>query len=215
MLEAKEQFGRSLHLELHTAGTEYLIRRTDVKLHVGDVELLLIVMLLLANLLLPVSMHQLLLRIGTILLGRHHIRRSDLGIAYLGAQHVHTALQIILHLRLDILRLLEVHAALRSGQLLIVLAHERRHLHRCPQGRVAERSGQRSRGIAGFGILRSPFTTLFLRRLSRLFLGFLGFFPGFLGLLLCLLFRHQFLERLGFSRLGYHHGWQPQQQYNI
>ena len=59
MFESKEQFCRTLHFELHAAGTEYFIGCTDVEFHIGDVEFLLVVMFYFAYFLLPVALHDL------------------------------------------------------------------------------------------------------------------------------------------------------------
>ena len=109
-----------MHLQLHTARTEYLICRTDVKLHVSDVELLLVVMFHLTDLLLPIALHQLPFCIGFVFLRRHHIGRSDFRIAYLGMQYIHAGSQIILHLRFDIVGRSQIHTTARSRQILIV-----------------------------------------------------------------------------------------------
>ena len=108
VFESEEQFSRTLHLELHTAGTEHFIGRTDVKLHIGDVEFRFVVMLHFAYLLLPVAVHELAFGITVVFLLREHVRRSDIGIAHLGADDIGARLGLVLYGRGDVGWVVEV-----------------------------------------------------------------------------------------------------------
>ena len=57
VLKTKKQLGTSLQLQLNTARTKYFIGWTDIELHVRDVELLFVIVLDLADFLLPVAVH--------------------------------------------------------------------------------------------------------------------------------------------------------------
>ena len=106
MLEAEQQLRASLHLQLHTARTEHLVRRTDVKLHIRDVELLLVIVLHFADLLLPVFMHDLPLRKVVILLLRQHVRRRDIGVPHSRADDIRAAFRLVFYGRGDIVWIL-------------------------------------------------------------------------------------------------------------
>ena len=143
VLKSEEQFRRPLHLQLHTARSEHLVRRTDVELHVRDVELLLVVVLHLAYLLLPVLVHRLLLAVRRILLRRHQVRRRDIHIANLRVNHIVPRVRLILHLRLHIRGVAQVQTALRQRQRLIILCPQLLHLRRCPIRRIVRIKHQR------------------------------------------------------------------------
>ena len=143
VLKSEEQFRRPLHLQLHPARSEYLVRRTDVELHIGDVELLLVVVLHLAYLLLPVLVHRLLLAVRRILLRRHQVRRRDIHIANLRVNHIVARVRLILHLRLHIRGVAQVQTALRQRQRLIILCPQLLHLRRCPIRRIVRVKHQR------------------------------------------------------------------------
>ena len=130
MLETEEQFCRSLHLELYTTGSEHFIRRTDVELHVRDVELLLVVMFDLADLLLPVLMHDLPFGVPVVLVRREHVRRRYIRLTDTRMQHVRTCNGIIFDGRGNVVRILQVHRTLRQRQLLEVLRAELLDLYR-------------------------------------------------------------------------------------
>ena len=108
VFESEEQFSRTLHLELHTAGTEHFIGRTDVKLHIGDVEFRFVVMLYFAYLLLPVPMHELAFGITVVFLLRKHVRCCDIGITYLCADDIGARLGLVLYGRGDVGWVVEV-----------------------------------------------------------------------------------------------------------
>ena len=143
VLKSEEQFRRPLHLQLHTARSEYLVCWTDVELHVRDVELLLVVVLHLAYLLLPVLVHRLLFAVRRILLRRHQVRRRDIHIAYLRVNHIVPRVRLILHLRLHIRGVAQVQTALRQRQRLIILCPQLLHLRRCPIRRIVRIKHQR------------------------------------------------------------------------
>ena len=108
MLESEEQLRRTLHLKLHTSGTEDLIGRTDIELHIRDVKFLLVVMLHFAHFLLPVLVHDLPLGIVVVLLLGEHVRRGDIGVADACMEHVYTCLGLVFDGRGDIVRILQV-----------------------------------------------------------------------------------------------------------
>ena len=108
MFEAEEQLRTSLHLQLHTAGTEHFIGRTDVELHVCDVKFLLVVMFYLSDLLLPIAVHQLPFCVLVIFVLRQHIRRGDICVAYLCANDVRARFRLIFHGCGDVTRVVEV-----------------------------------------------------------------------------------------------------------
>ncbi len=146
VLEAEEQLGRTLHLELHAAGAKDLVGRTDIEFHIGDVEFLLVVMLYLAYLLLPVAVHHLLLDIGTIFLGRHEVRRSNVRITYTGVHYIAARSRVVGNLRHDITRCLERKARPGTNQLIVVVHAERIDLHWCPDRTVLQCLFGRDRG---------------------------------------------------------------------
>ena len=88
--------------------TEHFVRRTDVELHVGDVELGLVVMLHLAYFLLPVMVHDLPLGIVVILLLGEHVRGCDVRVAQFGADNVRTCLRPVFNGCGDIIGVLKV-----------------------------------------------------------------------------------------------------------
>ena len=108
MLESEEQLRRTLHLKLYTSGTEDLIGRTDIELHIRDVKFLLVVMLHFAHFLLPVLVHDLPLGIVVVLLLGEHVRRGDIGVADACMEHVDTRLRLVFDGRGDIVRILQV-----------------------------------------------------------------------------------------------------------
>ena len=143
LLPAEAYLSRSLHLELHTAGAEDLVRRTDIELHVGDVELLLVVVLHLADFLLPVLAHRLLFAVGHVLCLGHHKRRGYLHVTYLCADDVAVGSGVEIGDRLYVLRVTEVQRRSGGGQIfvgvhLVVLALQRR-----PQSRVLRLDSKR------------------------------------------------------------------------
>ena len=108
MLKTEKQLRTSLHLQLNATGTEHFICRTDVELHIGDVEFLLIVMLYLTDLLLPVLMHDLTLRVFVILVLRQHIRRCDIGVTHLRADDIRAVFGLVFNGGTDIARVVKV-----------------------------------------------------------------------------------------------------------
>ena len=117
---------------MHTAGTEHFIGRTDVELHIGDIKFLLVVMLYLADFLLPIPVHQLPLRVLIILVLRQHIRRGHIRVADLRTDDIGTGLRLIFHGCGDIIRVLQVHRTGRCTQCAEVLETQLLHLRRCP-----------------------------------------------------------------------------------
>ena len=95
-----------MHLQLHTARTEHFVCRTDVKLHIRDIELTLVAVLNLADLLLPVAVHLLAFAVTQILLLVKQIRRGYIHIADLRVNDVIPVIRIVLYRgRLRVLKL--------------------------------------------------------------------------------------------------------------
>ena len=188
VLETKEQLRRSLHLELHTAGTKDLVCRTDVELHIRDVELLLVVMLHLADLLLPVPVHQLALSVLVVLVLREHIRRSDVRVAHARAYDIGTRLGLVLDGRGDVRRVLKIERRGRLRQLAVVLRTKLAHLRWRPDGAVGLGD------IVGSGLECRVFTVRSRGSGARGRL--LSFLRLFLCRLTCSLFCHKLLKRL-------------------
>ena len=112
MLKSEEQFRRPLHLQLHTARTEDLVRRTDIEFHIGDVEFLFVVVLHLADFLLPIGVHQFLLRVGLVFGIGHQIRRCHIHITYFGMNNIIPCIRLIINGCGDISRSIQVETAL-------------------------------------------------------------------------------------------------------
>ena len=108
MLESEEQLSATLHLELHTTRSEHFVGGTDIKFHVGDVELLLVVMLHLADFLLPVSVHHLSFGIVVIFVLRKQVWRSDIRVAYFRTDDIGSTLWLIFYGCGYIVRVLQV-----------------------------------------------------------------------------------------------------------
>ena len=136
VLESEEQLRRTLHLQLHTAGTEELICRTDIELHVRDIEFLLVVMLHFAHFLLPVLVHDLPLGVFVVLVLCEHVRCRDVRVADTGMDDVRAGLRLVLHGRRDVIRVLQVHRTVRLRQLAVVLRAQLLHVSRCPDSAV-------------------------------------------------------------------------------
>ena len=103
------QFGSTLRLDAHTTRAENLLGRTEVEVHIGKVELLLaLVGYVLGILLAEEALTLLALTPLAILLGSHQHRSVQIGVAHLRAQDVDVQRVVILHLRLDILREVQV-----------------------------------------------------------------------------------------------------------
>ena len=108
VLESEQQFGGPLHLKLYTTRAEHFVCRADVELHVGNVELGLVVMLHLAYLLLPITVHDLPLRILVVLLLREHVGCGNIGVADTCVQHVGACLGLVLNGCGDVIRVAKV-----------------------------------------------------------------------------------------------------------
>ena len=220
VLEAEEQLRASLHLQLYTARAEHFIRRTDVKLHIGDVEFLLVIMLHFADLLLPVFMHDLPLRKVVILLLRQHIRRRDIRVTHLRTDDIRARLGLVLNGGGDIIRILQIQRTRRLVQLPVVLRSQLLYVRRCPVTAVRLRHKIRRLfgcHFAGLYLLFAFFFGRFACSFLRLCFRFLLLFSLLLCFLAGFLFRHQFLQRLRPRRLrmnapGYHR--QPKNQTN-
>ena len=116
------QLGRSLRLDTHTTGTENLLSRTQVEVHIGKREFLLALLRHVLSILLAEEQFTLpALAPGIILFGSHQDWRIQVRVAHLRTHAVHVQRVVILHLLLDILR--ETQVQRRRVQV--------GHLHRC------------------------------------------------------------------------------------
>ena len=97
VVKGKHQFRRTLQFKLHAPGTKDPVGRPDIELHVCNVELALIIMVHFGDFLLPIVMHNLLLRVASILLTIHNNRGSHINIPYLGVQDIVSCSGIVLH----------------------------------------------------------------------------------------------------------------------
>ena len=116
------QLGCTLCTYAHTAGTEYLLSRTQVEVHVAEVELLLALGLIYLVVLLAEEVaHKLALAPLHILLSGHHHGSSNIRSAYLLTDYILAKRVVVLHLLLHIVGALQVGGALmevveRNGQ---------------------------------------------------------------------------------------------------
>ena len=134
MLETKHQFSRSLQFQSHSTWAKHLICWTNIKLHICDIKLTLIVMLHLTNFGLPIFPHLLALAICTIFFHRHHIWRCYIQITYTSTQHITPHHSIILHRSRHIIWVFQIQTTLRRRQRFIIihpyaLYTQRSHLH--------------------------------------------------------------------------------------
>ena len=128
MFESEQQFRRTLHLQLYTTRTKHLISRSDIKFHIGDIKLTLIIVLHLTYFLLPILSHYLTFAVRTILIHRHHIGGSYLRFTNARAHHVATTCSVILHRSCHIIGCLQIQTTLRTGQILIIVCTYTLHL---------------------------------------------------------------------------------------
>ena len=116
------QLGCTLCTYAHTAGTEYLLSRTQVEVHVAEVELLLAFGLIYLVVLLAEEVaHKLALAPLHILLSGHHHGSSNVRSANLLTDYILAKRVVVLHLLLHIVGALQVGGALmevveRDGQ---------------------------------------------------------------------------------------------------
>ena len=130
MLKTKQQFRRTLQLQLHATRTKHLIRRTDIKLHIGNIKLALVVMFHLTNLPLPILPQLLTFRVRAILFRSHHIRGSNLHIANASTHHIAVGSRVILYRSIHIVRILQIQTAWHAVQILIRIGPNCFHLQR-------------------------------------------------------------------------------------
>ena len=103
------QLGSTLRLDAHTARTEYLLSRSEVEVHVGEVELLLALSLVyLVVLLAEELVHHAALAPLAILLLRHHERGVDVRVGYLRADDVAVERVVVHHVLLQVVGTLQV-----------------------------------------------------------------------------------------------------------
>ena len=113
-VRADFQFGGALCLDAHAARTEDLIRRPEVKLHVGEVELLFALCLeVVAVLRAIVFRHGAAETPIHIFLARHEKRRFEIVVAEFCAEAVGIFLFVVLCFCLQVLGVFEVDACLR------------------------------------------------------------------------------------------------------
>ena len=109
MLKAKQQLRTSLQFQLHATRTEHFIRRTDIELHVRNIEFPLVIMFDFAYFLLPVTVHQLAFGIVLIFLFIKQIRCRNIRVAYLCVNDISTCHRVIHHFRLHVAQALSTH----------------------------------------------------------------------------------------------------------
>ena len=183
MFESEQQFGTSLHFQLHTARTEYFIGGTDVELHVGDIEFLLVVVLNFAYFLLPVPVHDLALVVGIVFLLRQHVRCGDIRVADACVHHISARLRVVLHGSNDVARVLQIHRRTRSAPLFVIVRSVLFDQRRSPYSAIARHLRYKIRCLFGSnGISVGVGVSIGFRLFRRLF----SFLRRFL-------FRHQFL----------------------
>ena len=103
------QLRRTLRLDAHTAGAEYLLGRSQVEVHIREVELVLALGSHVLRILLAEETPQLsFLAPCAVFLGSHQHRSIQVVVAYLRTDDIHSRRVIILHLLPDILREVEV-----------------------------------------------------------------------------------------------------------
>ena len=106
---AELQLGSTLRLDAHTARSEYLLSRSEVEVHVGEVELLLALSLIyLVVLLAEELVHHASLAPLAILLLRHHKRGVDVRVGYLRADDVAVERVVVHHVLLQVVGTLQV-----------------------------------------------------------------------------------------------------------
>ena len=119
---AELQLGCSLRLDAHTAWTEYLLSRSEVEVHVGEVKLLLALSLVdLVVLLAEELVHHAALAPLAILVLRHHERGVDVRVGYLRTDDVSVERVVVHHVLLQVVGTLQVGSILvevveRDGQ---------------------------------------------------------------------------------------------------
>ena len=103
------QLSRTLRLDAHTTGAEYLLGRSQVEVHIRKVELVLALGSHVLRILLAEEALQLpFLAPCAVFLGSHQHRSIQVVIAYLRTDDIHARRVVILHLLPDILREVEI-----------------------------------------------------------------------------------------------------------
>ena len=105
----KLKFCCSLSLDANTTRTKDLFCRTQVEVHIGEVELLLTLGSHVLNILLTEELVELALFTPAAILVRGHQHRSvEIAVANLGAYQIHTCRVIVFRLLFDVLRKMQV-----------------------------------------------------------------------------------------------------------
>ena len=132
VLHPELQLGTSLCLDLHAARAEYLFGRPKVKLHVHQVEVVLVTLKQFVVLVLVVGLHRAAERPVRILLGGHIERHAQGDGPHLGRHLVDVVLLVIHDLRHQPLWVFEVNGLRREvvERLRVGLAHRVARLHR-------------------------------------------------------------------------------------
>ena len=108
MLKAQSQFCRPLQLELYAARAKDFVGCTDIELHIGDVEFLLVVMFYGRDFLLPILLHSLLLCVLVVFFSRHEIGRSDIHIADFGVDNVIACSGLVFYFGFYVIGILQI-----------------------------------------------------------------------------------------------------------
>ena len=119
MLETKEQLCRTLHFQSHTTRAKHFICRTDIELHIRNVEFALIVMLYFTDLRLPILSHLFAFAVGAILVHGHHIWCSNVHISDARVHDVVARYWVILHVGGHVVWVLKIQTALWTCQFFI------------------------------------------------------------------------------------------------
>ena len=136
VLKAEHQLGRTLQFQLHATRTKDLISWTDIKFHIGYIKLALIIVLYLADFLLPIVAHLLALGIGAILIRSHHIRRCYIHITHTSTEHIAVMYWVILNRSLHIIWAFQVQTTGLTSQIFIIIHPQCLHLHRSHNGSI-------------------------------------------------------------------------------
>ena len=127
VLQAHIQLDRALGGQLHAAGAEDLLEGPERKVHVEEVELRLAVLgKVLGIALAVILLHRLAQRVLVVLVGREHEGGSDIDTGHPRVNHIAVSLGVILHLGLQVRRVLQVHGSLLVN-LVVRLGHRFGH----------------------------------------------------------------------------------------
>ena len=125
-----------MQFHLHAARAKDFVCGTDIKFHIGYIELAFVIVFYFADLRLPEFPHFLFFGVGAILLCGHHIGGSNIHIAHASTQYVATCQWVIFYGRIDILWVLQVETAGHTIQIIVVIHAYSFYLHRRHNGSI-------------------------------------------------------------------------------